>query len=50
MDKNREFAKLCSLCWHEYGTETLNCIHCGGRMWRNGPNPNYAAVKMIYFL
>ena len=44
MDKNREFARLVGLCWHEYDTETLNCIHCEKVMWRkDSNNPDYAA-------
>ena len=44
MDLNREFARLVGLCWHEYDTETLNCIHCEKVMWRkDSNNPDYAA-------
>ena len=48
MDLNREFARLVGLCWHEYDTETLNCIHCEKVMWRkDSNNPDYADPRLV---
>ena len=41
---NRALCKELGQCWHEYDTETLNCIHCKKSMWRkDSNNPGYAA-------